>query len=133
MIVVGHTKCGGAAACLAAAQAHGDGGAADGEHRIPHPVPSRPITDPINGWLLPLARLAASLALPASTGADEALATVVRENVKAQVRNVVRAPTIQKAWRHGSALEVHGWVFELESGALRDLDVSVGKETGVVV
>ncbi len=46
-------------------------------------------------------------------------------NVVEQVLNVSRTTIIQSAWRRGQELAVHGWVYGLHDGLLRDLDVRV--------
>jgi carbonic anhydrase len=45
-------------------------------------------------------------------------------NVKEQVRHVTEATVVQDAWRRGQPLSVHGWVYGLEDGLLRDLGCS---------
>jgi carbonic anhydrase len=45
-------------------------------------------------------------------------------NVRTQVRNVCRTSFVQEAWRRGHALAVHGWIYSVSDGLLRDLDVS---------
>jgi carbonic anhydrase len=46
-------------------------------------------------------------------------------NVIAQVRSVSRISTVVDAWERGQTLAVHGWVYDLHDGLLRDLGVSV--------
>jgi len=48
----------------------------------------------------------------------------VRESVKRQVENVVNTKIIQHAWADKKDVRVHGWVYELETGRLRDLGVT---------
>jgi len=45
-------------------------------------------------------------------------------SVRAQVESLSRTPIIQSAWRRGSPLAIHGWVYDLEDGQLRDLSCS---------
>lgn len=42
-------------------------------------------------------------------------------NIESQVRNLSRTPIIQSAWKHSKELEIHGWVYGLKDGLLRDL------------
>jgi carbonic anhydrase len=42
-------------------------------------------------------------------------------NVAAQVANVCRSTIVQDAWRRGQPLAVHGWIYALTDGLLRDL------------
>ena len=46
-------------------------------------------------------------------------------NVREQVANVCRTQVVQDAWARGQALNVHGWIYSLNDGRLRDLEVSV--------
>ena len=46
-------------------------------------------------------------------------------NVAAQVENVCHTTIVQDAWRRGQPLAVHGWLYALADGLLRDLRVSV--------
>lgn len=46
-------------------------------------------------------------------------------NVVAQVRNVCHTTIVQDAWRRGRELAVHGWIYSLEDGLLKDLDVCI--------
>ena len=47
-------------------------------------------------------------------------------NVIDQVVNVANNITVQQCWSRGESLMVHGLMYDLKSGVLRDLDVSVG-------
>jgi carbonic anhydrase len=42
-------------------------------------------------------------------------------NVAAQVANVCRSTIVQDAWHRGQPLAVHGWIYALTDGLLRDL------------
>jgi carbonic anhydrase len=46
-------------------------------------------------------------------------------NVAAQVANVCHTTIVQDAWRRGQPLSVHGWVYDLADGLLRDLGLAV--------
>lgn len=46
-------------------------------------------------------------------------------NVAAQVANVCHTTIVQDAWRRGQPLTVHGWIYGLADGLLRDLDLTV--------
>jgi carbonic anhydrase len=48
-------------------------------------------------------------------------------NVAAQVANVCHTTIVQDAWRRGQPLAVHGWIYDLADGLLRDLDLVVEK------
>lgn len=53
---------------------------------------------------------------------EQRLATLCELNVQAQVANVCHTTIVQNAWRRGQALSVHGWIYNLEDGLLKDLD-----------
>jgi len=46
-------------------------------------------------------------------------------NVELQVRRVAATPIVSAAWRNGHKLGVHGWIYGLKDGLLRDLEVSL--------
>jgi carbonic anhydrase len=46
-------------------------------------------------------------------------------NVTEQVSNVARTTIAQDAWARGQELAVHGWIYGLHGGLLRDLKVTV--------
>jgi len=46
-------------------------------------------------------------------------------NVIEQVLNVGRTTIVQNAWQRGQEIVVHGWIYGLEDGLLRDLGVSI--------
>ena len=48
-------------------------------------------------------------------------------NVMRQVRNVASDVFIQDAWARGQDLHVHGWVYSLANGLVKDLEVTVGR------
>lgn len=47
---------------------------------------------------------------------------LVELNVMQQVFNVCHTTIVQKAWQRGQFLCIHGWVYDLESGKLKDLN-----------
>ena len=50
-------------------------------------------------------------------------------NVVEQVVNVCRTTVVQGAWTRGQSLAVHGWIYSIADGLLRDLDVCVTSPT----
>ncbi len=46
-------------------------------------------------------------------------------NVIEQVANVCNTSILQKAWKKQQEIAVHGWIYGLEDGILKDLDVTV--------
>jgi carbonic anhydrase len=45
-------------------------------------------------------------------------------NVMAQVINVCHTSIVRDAWRRGQSLAVHGWIYGLQDGLLRDLNMT---------
>ncbi len=43
------------------------------------------------------------------------------------MRAVAPSEIVEAAWERGAELAVHGWIYDLEDGLLRDLEVTVGK------
>ena len=52
-------------------------------------------------------------------------------NVIEQVVNVSRTTIVQTAWQRGQELVVHGWIYGLQDGLLRDLGLSVDNAAGL--
>jgi carbonic anhydrase len=52
-------------------------------------------------------------------------------NVIEQMRDVCEATIVQDAWRRGQPLAVHGWIYDLRDGLLRDLQCTSAAETDV--
>ena len=46
-------------------------------------------------------------------------------NIAQQVANVCHTTIVQNAWRHGRTLSVHGLIYDIHDGLLRDLGLSV--------
>ncbi len=46
-------------------------------------------------------------------------------NVIEQVRNVSTTTIVQSAWKAGQELAVHGWIYNIRDGLLKDLDLCV--------
>ncbi len=46
-------------------------------------------------------------------------------NVIEQVKNVANTTIVEEAWQRGQELHVHGWIYGIKDGLLRDLSVTV--------
>ncbi|KAI1791404.1 carbonic anhydrase 1 [Ganoderma leucocontextum] len=101
VVLVGHTNCGGAAACSKAAEA----------------APSPP-GSALERWLVPLTELARNT--------EGNLTALVEANARVQVENILKCDVIEREWKQRD-VHIHGWVYELETGKLRDLGISVGR------
>jgi carbonic anhydrase len=101
IIVCGHYGCGGVKAAME--------DAADGlvEH-----------------WLEPVRNLKRSHSdeLNQLSDHESRLDRLCELNVKAQVDAVSHSPILLRAWERGQPVTVHGWVYGLNNGRLRDLD-----------
>lgn len=62
------------------------------------------------------------LALPDDTRRTDRLCEL---NVIEQVANVCSTTIVQDAWERGQSLNVHGWVYSLQDGLLRNLNATV--------
>ena len=60
--------------------------------------------------------------------ATQSMNRLAELNVIEQVSNVCRTTIVQDAWRRGQSLAVHGWIYSLQDGLLRDLGLSVTRE-----
>lgn len=105
IIVCGHYGCGGVAA------------AADG---LRHGL--------IDHWLRPIMDVHERFSpdLSALPDARARLDRLCELNVEQTVLRVTQTPVVQDAWAAGRDLAVHGWVYSLEDGIIRNLDCSIG-------
>lgn len=109
IIVCGHYGCGGVKAAI------------DGQR---HGL--------IDHWLQPV-RDVADLAheeLSNITNEEERLNRLCELSIETQVEALSRTPTMQSAWRSGKDIEIHGWVYGLNDGRLRDLECTCGQHHG---
>ena len=105
IIVCGHYHCGGIEAALKGHQA----GA-------------------VALWLQPI-RLVADAnraELDAIADADQRWDRLCELNVAAQVQAVASCEIVEHAWERGIPLAIHGWIYDLHDGLIRDLEVTVG-------
>jgi carbonic anhydrase len=88
----------------------------------------------IDNWLRHVQDVAHEHAdlLAAAAGEDRA-DLLCRLNVVEQVTNVCRTTIVQEAWDAGRTINVHGVVYGLADGVLRDLAVSTGGRAEVNV
>jgi carbonic anhydrase len=104
VIVCGHYGCGGVQAAL-----HDD------RHGL------------VDNWLRSIqdtvrAHRAAFDALPVGRAREDRLCEL---NVIEQVRNVCETTVVQDAWHRRQRVAVHGWVYRLDDGLVRDLGITV--------
>jgi carbonic anhydrase len=106
IIVCGHYRCGGIQAAF-----------------------GPPTTDPLEGWIANVRTIrqlhAEELAkLPDDEARWQRLCEL---NVIAQARILGGLPTVVRAWERSQPLAIHGWIYDLRDGLLRDLEVGVSK------
>lgn len=53
----------------------------------------------------------------------EKLNLLCEKNVIEQVANLSHSTTIQNAWKNGQELSIHGWIYSIKNGVLKDLNV----------
>jgi carbonic anhydrase len=63
--------------------------------------------------------------LDAIVDETERLNLLCELNVMEQVANVCHTSIVQKAWKSGQDLTVHGWIYSIEDGILKDLGVCI--------
>jgi carbonic anhydrase len=105
IIVCGHYGCGGVKAAT---------------EDLPHGLADH--------WLEPIRRLSRAYAVDLSRQPDLGAQRdrLAEFNVVEGVRRVCETPILQRAWTRGAKVRVHGLIYGLKDGLLRDLDCSVG-------
>ena len=61
-------------------------------------------------------------------GLDQKLDLLSELNVTQQVINVGETTIVRDAWERGQELSIHGWIYGLKDGIVRDLDISINSE-----
>ncbi len=104
VIVCGHYRCGGI-------------GAAFGP----------PTTDPLEGWIAHVraVRRAHADELAALADDEARWQRLCELNVMAQAQVLGRLPIVSRARERGQPLAIHGWIYDLHDGLLRDLEVNI--------
>lgn len=106
IIICGHYGCGGVKAAT---------------EDLPHGL--------VDHWLEPIRRLARQYAidlsqLPSAEARQDKLAEL---NVLESVRRVCETPILQHAWSNGEKVSVHGLIYGLKDGLLRNLECTVAQ------
>jgi len=58
-------------------------------------------------------------------GDQEKFDRLCERNVMEQVMNVCNTTIVQQAWRAGQDLSIHGWIYSIEDGLIRNLGVTL--------
>lgn len=100
VIVCGHTGCGGVIAAMGDKQPEGH----------------------LGRWIAPLAGLVKD-SEPALDGLEgaERVNKMVELNVEIQARKLTEFTPLREAWSKGHAVDIHGWVFDLTNGRVRQV------------
>ena len=79
-------------------------------------------------WLEPIRRLARAYAVDLTTAQneEERRDMLAELNVIEGVRRVAETPILQRAWKRGADVRIHGLIYGLKDGRLNDLDCTVG-------
>jgi carbonic anhydrase len=103
IIVCGHYRCGGIQAAF-----------------------EPPTHGPLEDWIAHIRELrqAHAAELDAIPDDDRRLQRLCELNVMAQVHTLTQLPIVTQAWARGAQLTIHGWIYDLHDGLLRDLEVS---------
>ena len=105
VIVCGHYGCGGVTAALEGAR-----------HGL------------IDNWLRHVADVAETHSAElAPLAGRERLGRLCELNVVEQALNVCQTTVVQEAWQRGQEIFVHGWVYRLHNGLLKDLTMTVSR------
>ena len=59
------------------------------------------------------------------TDETERLDRLCELNVVEQAHNVCHTTVVQQAWENGQELAVHGWIYSIKDGLLRDMNVTI--------
>ncbi len=110
IMVVGHYGCGGVAAAI------------DGKRR-----------GLVDHWLHPIREIYHQHRASLDQIADQRarMDRLCELNVIRQVQNVASDVFLQEAWARGQALCVHGWIYSLSNGLVKDLDVTVCRPSDI--
>jgi carbonic anhydrase len=77
----------------------------------------------LDHWLQPITMLYRKhRALLDAVGPEQARINRMCElNIEMQVRRIAATPIVENAWARGQELHLHGWIYAIEDGLLRDL------------
>jgi carbonic anhydrase len=81
----------------------------------------------IDHWLRPIRDVYAKNEVELKDVIDEykRLNLLCEMNVREQVTNLAKTTIVQNAWHRGQDLSLHGWVYGISNGLIRDLDVTI--------
>ncbi|SIS89516.1 carbonate dehydratase [Neptunomonas antarctica] len=63
--------------------------------------------------------------LDAETDEDKRVDRLCELSVQRQVTNICHSKVVQRAWKSGHELTVHGWIYSIEDGIIKELNVDI--------
>jgi carbonic anhydrase len=77
----------------------------------------------LDHWLQPISMLHRKhhAVFDAIRGHDARLDRMCEINIEMQVRRLAQTPIVENAWTRGQTLNLHGWIYAIHDGLLRDL------------
>lgn len=99
IIVCGHTHCAGIETALSVSD-------------------TQTLSTTIDKWLAPLKRLSQDLPQDDHSSQKDLLTKL---NIKHQVETLSQIPIIQNLWKKGKGPHIHGWLFRIESGEIKEI------------
>lgn len=62
---------------------------------------------------------------------DQRFNRLVELNVYEQVQNLTKTTIVQNAWKNKQNLQIHGWIYELNTGKIKDLKIDKNKNLDI--
>ncbi len=104
IIVTGHYGCGGVKAAM-----------------------SKTDFGPLESWLSHIRSTRIHFCNQLDKSEEENFNLLCELNVKAQVYETAKLPSVQKAWAKGQPLRIHGLIYRLDNGVLKDLGLTLDR------
>jgi carbonic anhydrase len=81
----------------------------------------------VDHWLAPVREMCRRCAIELALLPDEEarINRACELNVEMQLRRVAATPVVRAAWQRGQSIAVHGWIYGIEDGLLRDLGLKL--------
>jgi carbonic anhydrase len=80
---------------------------------------------PLEAWLSHVRDIRARYKKELVLSAEENENLLTELNVRTQVYNIAKIPIVQLAWKNGQELRIHGFVYDLKDGLLKDVGVTL--------
>jgi carbonic anhydrase len=63
--------------------------------------------------------------LNAEPDEDKRVDRLCELSIQKQVTNICHSKVVQRAWKNGLELTVHGWIYSIEDGIIKELNVDI--------